>query len=713
MSKKKLKRKRERKTKKSLIKGIVYIFENNPSKTYNYKQISKELGVKEISGKKLVTQSLYTLKDEGFLEEVYLGKFKMVPTTRFITGKVDLALSGNAYIISDDIKEDTFVNHVNLKRALHGDTVKVELYAKKKKGRPEGKVIEIIERKRDSFVGIVEIRGNISFLVIEGKQMPYDLYIPKEKLNGAKNGEKAIGRITDWPERARNPFGEITDVLGVPGENDTEMHAILAEFDLPYTFPQEVDKEAEKISDIITEEEISERRDLRDITTFTIDPHDAKDFDDAISVKQINEDEWEIGVHIADVTHYVKPDTILEEEAYNRATSVYLVDRVVPMLPERLSNGICSLRPDEEKLCFSAIFNLDVDGNVKSEWFGRTVIKSDKRFTYEEAQDILDNEEGLLYQELNLLDTMAKSIRKRRFRNGAISFDRVETKFDIDKDGKPLRVYFKEHGDTNRLIEEFMLLANRHVAAFIGKKRKEGAKPKTFVYRIHDKPNQEKFENFTSFIKRFGYNISSSASGVSSSINSLLDEVKGKKEQNLIETLAVRTMAKAEYSTKNIGHYGLNFEFYTHFTSPIRRYPDMMVHRLLDMYLNKAKSQDAATYEKMCQHSVDMEKRAAEAERTSIKYKAVEFMMDKIGEDFTGIISGVTEWGIYVELTDTLIEGMISIHELKDDYYIFDEENYMILGRHSNRKFQLGDTLNVRVMAANLAKKQLDFELAE
>ncbi len=713
MSKKKLKRKKERKTKRGLIKGIVHIFENNPSKTYNYKQISKELGVKEISGKKLVTQSLYTLKDEGFLEEVYLGKFKMVPTTRFITGKVDLALSGNAYIVSDDIKEDIFVNHVNLKRALHGDTVKVELYARKKKGRPEGKVIDIIERKRQSFVGIVEIRGNISFLVIEGKQMPYDLYIPKEKLNGAKNGEKAIGRITDWPERARNPFGEITDVLGVPGENDTEMHAILAEFDLPYTFPKEVDKESEKISDVITEEEISERRDLRDITTFTIDPHDAKDFDDAISIKQINENEWEIGIHIADVTHYVKPDTILEEEAYNRATSVYLVDRVVPMLPERLSNGICSLRPDEEKLCFSAIFNLDVKGNVKSEWFGRTVIKSDKRFTYEEAQNILDNKEGLLYNELNLLNTMAKCIRKERFRGGAIGFDRVETKFDIDKDGKPLRVYFKNHGDTNRLIEEFMLLANRHVAAFIGKKRKDGIKPKTFVYRIHDKPNQEKFESFTSFIKRFGYNVSPSTSGVSSSINSLLEEVKGKKEQNLIETLAVRTMAKAEYSTKNIGHYGLNFEFYTHFTSPIRRYPDMMVHRLLDMYLNKAKSQDATTYEKMCQHSVDMEKRAADAERTSIKYKAVEFMMDKVGEDFTGIISGVTEWGIYVELTDTLIEGMISIHELKDDYYIFDEENYMILGRHTNRKFQLGDTLNVRVISANLAKKQLDFELAD
>lgn len=708
---KKTKRKSENQTKKSLTLSIVDTFNNNPTQSFNYKQLSTALGVKTMVGKKMISEILYTLADQDFITEIHLGKFKLIKCTRVITGKVDLALSGNAYIISDDIKDDVFVNIQNLNRAFNGDIVKVELYAQKKERRPEGKVIEILERAKNNFIGIVEIKGKVAFLVIESKQMPYDIFIPLEKLNGAKDGDKAIGKITDWPDRARNPFGEITMVLGKPGDNDTEMHAILAEFDLPIHFPKNVEEEAENIPAEITKEDIDSRRDFRDITTFTIDPVDAKDYDDALSIRKIKDNNWEIGVHIADVTHYIELNTILEEEAYQRATSVYLVDRVVPMLPERLSNGICSLRENEEKLCFSAVFNLSENGEIIKEWFGRTIINSNKRFSYEEAQEVLDNNQGLFFDELNTLNKIAKIMRAERFKDGAIGFDRAETKFDIDITGKPLRVFFKEHGDTNHLIEEFMLLANKRVATFIGKPREDNHKPKTFVYRIHDRPDPKKFEQFTKFINKFGYNIK--VSDNPDSINNLLEKVKGSKEQNMIETLAVRTMAKAQYSTNNIGHYGLHFEYYSHFTSPIRRYPDMMVHRLLAQYLNNGKSANADEYEDMCKHSCDMEKRAADAERSSIKYKAVEFMMDRIGEEFEGVISGVTEWGIYVELKDTLIEGMIAIRNLTDDFYIFDEDNYMIVGRRTHRKFQLGDELTIKIAAANLAKKQLDFVIAE
>jgi len=710
IKKKKERRKSERQTKKTLIKKVVDVFNNNPTQSFNYKQMSTAVGVKSMVDKKMISEILYSLADQDFVEEIHLGKFKLINISRTIVGKVDLALSGNAYIISDDIKDDVFVNYANLNRAFNGDIVKVELYAQKKQRRPEGKVVEIIERAKNNFVGIMEIKGKVAFLVIDSKQMPYDIYIPFEKLNGAKDGDKVIGKIADWPDRARNPFGEVSMVLGKPGENETEMHAILAEFDLPIHFPKSIEAEADSIVDEITADEISKRRDFRDITTFTIDPVDAKDFDDALSIQKIGDNKWEIGVHIADVTHYIETETPLDKEAFERATSVYLVDRVVPMLPERLSNGICSLRPDEEKLCFSAVFNINENGEILKEWFGRTVNKSDKRFTYESAQEILDNKEGLFYDELDTLNRIAKTMRADRFKNGAIGFDRVETKFDIDETGRPLRVFFKEHGDTNHLIEEFMLLANKRVATFIGKP-KEGYTPKTFVYRIHDRPDPRKFESFTKFINKFGYNIK--VNDTPDSINHLLEKVKGSKEQNMIETLAVRTMAKAQYSTKNIGHYGLHFDYYSHFTSPIRRYPDMMVHRLLAHYLDKGKSANQDEYEAMCKHTCDMEKRAADAERSSIKYKAVEFMIDKIGEQFEGVISGVTEWGIYVELKDTLIESMISIRNLSDDFYIFDEENYMIIGRRTHRKFQLGDELTISIASANLAKKQLDFNIVE
>jgi len=528
---------------------------------------------------------------------------------------------------------------------------------------------------------------------------------------GAKHGQKAIARIMDWPERARNPFAEIIDVLGDAGNNNTEMHAILAEFDLPYKYPEAVDQAANRIPEEIPEDEFKNRRDFRKVPTFTIDPADAKDFDDALSLQKLENGLWEIGVHIADVTYYVKPESLLEDEAYNRATSVYLVDRVVPMLPEKLSNGVCSLRPNEDKLCFSAVFELDDHCIVQKEWFGRTTIHSDRRFSYEEAQQVIETGEGDLKDEILTLDRLAKKLREIRFESGSIGFDRVEVKFEIDKDGKPLSVFFKESKDSNKLIEEFMLLANKKVAEFVGKpgpKKKE----RTFVYRIHDKPDPEKLDTFNHFIKRFGYGIqTNNPQTVTASMNKLIENVAGKKEQNVIETLAIRTMAKAEYSTRNIGHYGLGFEYYTHFTSPIRRYPDMMVHRLLARYLEDGRSVQADQYEEMCKHSSDMENRAANAERASIKYKQVEFMSDKIGQQFKGVISGVKEWGVYVELDENKCEGMVPLHELTDDFYEFDEKNYCIIGRRTHKKYQLGDVIEIEIARANLDRKQLDFRI--
>ncbi|MCW0483452.1 ribonuclease R [Gaoshiqia sediminis] len=713
MAKKKKKRKGLSSTfnKKNLKKAILNVFYENPQKTYNYKQLATALEVKDPEIRRLINVVLDELAEDESLEQIMRGKYKLKSRGGTVCGKVELQPQGFGYIISEELDQPVLVSQRNLNHAMEGDKVKVYLYASRKKHQLEGEVSEIVERAKSTFVGVIERSRNFAFLIPVGK-VGFDMFIPLDKLNGAEDGQKAVGRITEWPSKAKNPFGEIIEVLGNAGENETEMHAILAEYDLPLRFPENVLKAAEKIPEEIPEEEIKQRRDMRDVTTFTIDPADAKDFDDALSVRQLKDDLWEVGVHIADVSHYVKPNSILDDEAYNRATSVYLVDRVVPMLPEKLSNGVCSLRPNEDKLCFSAVFQLNEQADIVKEWFGKTVIHSDRRFAYEEAQEVIETGEGDLKEEILLLDQLAKKLRQRRFKEGSIAFDRIEVKFEIDETGKPLSVFFKESKDSNKLIEEFMLLANKKVAEFVGKVK--GSKPaKTFVYRIHDKPDPEKLDNFNHFIKKFGYGImTTSPRAISKSMNELMEHVQGRTEQNVIETLAIRSMAKAEYSTRNIGHYGLGFEHYSHFTSPIRRYPDVMVHRLLERYLDGGRSVNAQKFEEYCKHSSEMENRAANAERSSIKYKQVEFMKDHIGEIFPGVISGVTDWGIYVELGNKC-EGMVPLRELDDDFYIFDEKNYCLVGRHSRKSYQLGEQVRVEIIRANLEKKQLDFRLVK
>jgi ribonuclease R len=695
--------------KPKLKNAILTIFYDQPERTYNYKQIADLLQIKDPEITKLVFIVLEELAESDNLQIVQRGKYKLKSRGGTVCGKVEIHRQGFAYIITEEVDQPVLVSAKNLNHAMEGDKVKVHLYAMRKNQQPEGEVVEIVERAKSVFVGTISKSRNFAFLIPSGKSA-FDLFIPNEKLNGAKDGQKSIARITEWPARAKNPFGEIIEVLGDVGNNDTEMHAILAEFDLPLRFPENVLKVAEKIPDQISEEEIERRRDMRGVTTFTIDPLDAKDFDDALSVRKLENGYWEVGVHIADVSYYVHPDSVLDEEAYDRGTSVYLVDRVVPMLPEKLSNGVCSLRPNEDKLCFSAIFQLNDEAEIQKQWFGRTVIHSDKRFAYEDAQAIIETGEGELKDEVLTLHRLAVKMRESRFKKGSISFERVEVKFNLDENGKPLSVYYKEAKESNQLVEEFMLLANKRVAELIGNPE-DHKTPRTFVYRIHDKPDPDKLINFNHFIHKFGYGLQLGTPGqISKSMNMLMDNVKGKNEQNVIETLAIRTMAKAVYSTRNIGHYGLSFEYYTHFTSPIRRYPDVMVHRLLERYLDGGRTVNAQKWEEMCKHSSDMESKAANAERASIKYKQVEFMMDKIGQEFSGVISGVTDWGIFVEL-ENKCEGMVSVSSLDDDFYIFDEKNYCLEGRHTHKKYQLGDEVKVEIIRANLEKKQLDFRL--
>jgi len=686
---------------------VLGVFRISPRKSFNYKQLASKLKTFSIEEKHKLEQTLKFLCQKEEIEEIERGQYRLKSKGSYITGKVDLNARGTAYIISEETETDVFINPSNTNSALHGDFVKVFLFDTKEGKKLEGEIVEILEKGKREFVGTVEKNKKYAFVIVDNKNMPYDIYVSLDDINKAQNGQKVIVSIKSFPAKAKNPIGEIIEVLGNAGDHLTEMHAILAEFELPYRFSKEVEDFAKTVPEEITDSEIKKRRDFRNITTFTIDPVDAKDFDDALSIQYLENGNYEIGIHIADVTHYVQLNTKLEEEAQLRATSVYLVDRVVPMLPEKLSNKVCSLRPNEEKLTFSAVFEINQEAEIIKEWFGRTVINSDRRFTYEEAQNVIETGEGDLKKEILDMDVLAKKLRAKRFKNGAIAFDKKEVKFEIDKEGKPLGVFYKVSKDSNKLIEEFMLLANKRVATFIGKQKK------TFVYRVHDKPDEFKMNDFGQFVKKFGYNINTSGGDATAkSLNKLLVDIKDKKEQNIFEQLAVRTMAKAVYTTENIGHYGLAFDYYSHFTSPIRRYPDMMVHRLLDTYLNGGSSANLEEFEAKCKHSSSRELLASKAERASIKYKQVEWMKEHIGEVFEGVVSGVTEWGIYVEIKTNLCEGMVSMRDLDDDNYIYDEKNYCLRGRGKGKTYTFGDEVIVKIIHADLIKRQLDFILA-
>ena len=712
----------KRKYPKNQLHGIIIsIFADNPFKAYNNKQIASKLGIKDKAGKNLIFNILNELLNDGYLQEIKRGKFvlhadklsSLANKKKYITGTVEMKKTGKAYIISDEGGDDIFIASNNTNHALNGDQVKVLLFPKRKGHKPEGQIVEILKRKKTAYVGILEIGKNFGFVVADNQAMPYDILVPKSELKKAKNGEKVVVNITDWPKHANNPVGKITDVLGKPGNNDVEMKSILADFDFPLSFPKKVEQEAEKIPEEISKEEISHRKDYRNVWTITIDPVDAKDFDDAISLLKLGDGLWEVGVHIADVTHYIKPDTLLDAEAYKRGTSVYLVDRVIPMLPEKLSNGVCSLRPNEDKLTFSAIFKMNDKAEVLSQWFGKTVTRSNRRFTYEEVQQIIETEQGEFVENILKLNDMASILRNARFKNGAINFNTPEIRFKLDERGKPIETYVKESKEANHLVEEFMLLANKSVATLIGKPQ-NNKKPKTFVYRVHDEPNPEKLNTFTQFLNRLGYSLEiQSRDTLARSFNHLFDQIKGRGEENMIETIAIRTMSKAYYSTDNIGHYGLSFPFYTHFTSPIRRYPDMMVHRLLERYLEGKRSVKKEAYEEKCEYTSEMERRAAEAERASIKYKQVEFLLDKVGKTFDGLISGVSKWGIFVELVESKSEGLIRFNDMKDDYYYLDEDNYQIIGKRFGQKLRLGDPVRVLVKNVDMENRQLDFELVE
>ncbi len=709
-----------------ITKGIFTVLEKEPKKSFTYKQIASRMGIVDANDRNQLIKKLTQLKESKRILEETRGHFRVVASTKtYHTGTVDITGRGNAYIVIEGMEDDVFVPFNKLKKAFHKDTVEVYIFPRRNGKKLEGEITRVIERKKTAFVGIVDMQKTFAFVKLSDFRMYTDIFVPKDKIKGAEDGDKVVVEITEWPDKASSPLGAITSILGKPGEHHTEIHSILAEYGLPYEFPIEVEQYADTLDTSIKAEEIAKRRDLREVLTFTIDPKDAKDFDDALSFKILENGHYEIGIHIADVSHYLKPDTILDDEAYNRATSVYLVDRVVPMLPEVLSNNACSLRPNEEKYTFSAIFELDDKAIIKNQWFGRTVIDSNERFTYEEAQYIIENNNGNIPEEISIregaysvsnevvkatitLDKLAKIMRLKRMQQGAISFDKVEVRFNLDQNSEPQSVYFKEAKDANKLIEEFMLLANRKVAEFIGKQKPK----KTFIYRIHDDPNEDKLIALNGIISRFGHKLDfRDKKSISASLNQLLEDVKGQKEQNLVDTLAIRSMSKAIYTTDNIGHYGLAFDYYSHFTSPIRRYPDVMVHRLLQHYLDSGKSPKEEIYEDKCKHSSDMESLAANAERDSIKYMQIKFMQDHQDREFVGVISGVTEWGIYVEIIENKCEGMVRIRDIKGDYYIFDEKQYAIIGERTKKTYQLGDEVIVMVKSTDLVKRHLDFSL--
>ncbi|MEQ7801586.1 ribonuclease R [Pedobacter sp. ASV1-7] len=697
-----------------LTQLISDVLEKSNNEALNYKQVSAKLNITDAASRETILEVLKDQTKKGVFTETEKGKFKLKDLKTFLTGKIDMTADGSAFVIPDDeFEKDIFVSARKLHNALHGDKVKVYVYAKKRGRKNEGEVVEIISRNKTDFIGVIKISDRYAFVNIDDRKMLHDIFIPLSDVNGAKNGQKVQVSITEWPDGAKNPIGRIMNILGEQGENNTEMNAILAQYGFPLSFPPEVENEANAIAETVTPAEMEGRRDFRNTVTFTIDPADAKDFDDAISFKTLENGNYEVGVHIADVSHYVKPNSNLDKEAYARATSVYLVDRVIPMLPERLSNGVCSLRPNEDKLCFAAVFEMDDQANIISEWFGRTVIHSNMRFSYEDAQLIIEKKKGNHAEEILKLNELAHTLRERKFKNGAISFESTEVKFKLDEHGKPIGVYVKERKDAHKLIEDFMLLANRKVAEFIAKKGK-GKQKYTFVYRSHDSPNLENLNSFALFAARFGYKINmKSDKEIAKSLNYLMEDVEGKKEQNVLTQLAIRSMAKAIYTTKKTSHYGLAFDHYTHFTSPIRRYPDIMVHRLLAAYLNNEKSANEEEYEIAASHSSAMEKRAADAERASIKYKQAEYLEENVGNIFAGIISGVTEWGMYVELTENKCEGMIRLRDITDDFYVLDEKNYCIVGQRKQKKYQLGDEVMVKVKKVDLSKRQIDFSLIQ
>jgi len=716
---------------KDLSAKILKTLNKNSQQSFNYKQVAAKLDISDAGGKQQIIKKLEELKQKQRIEETSRGKYKIIQNEHYHVGILEVTSNGNAFFISEGLERDAFIPTINLNRGLDGDTVKVYVYRRRNNDRFEGEVIEVIERAKTEFVGVLQMNKNFGFVIPDSQKMYADIFISKQHIGKAEHGDKVQAKITNWPDNSKNPFGKIITVLGKPGEHDTEIHSILLEYGLPYKFPEKVEKDAGKISMKITEEDIAKRRDMRSTTTFTIDPKDAKDFDDALSFKQLSNGNYEIGIHIADVSHYVQPNTVLEEEAYSRATSVYLVDRVVPMLPEVLSNGVCSLRPNEEKLTFSAVFEMNNKAELINQWFGRTVIYSDKRFSYEEAQEIIETKGNSISSEVSLtgqsyvvekeivdatlkLNELSKKLREKRLQQGAITFDRIEVKFHLDENAEPTGVYFKESKDANKLIEEFMLLANKKVAEFIGRNKNGSPTKNTFIYRIHDEPNIEKLAGLQQIISKFGYKINTQTrETTSTTLNKLLSDVHGRPEENMIETLTIRSMSKAIYTTDNIGHYGLAFDYYSHFTSPIRRYPDVMTHRLLQHYLDGGRSPKVESYEDKCKHSSEREQLASKAERDSIKYMQVKYMQDHQDQEFEGVISGVTEWGIYVEIIENKCEGMVRIRDIKDDYYIYDEKQYALIGQATKNSLQLGDKVIVEVKNTDLERKHLDFNLIQ